>query len=48
MDLDVLLGQTADGVCGVNGVGKIALWTQSAERILGYSAREVRNRQEIK
>jgi PAS domain S-box-containing protein len=44
MDLDVLLRQTADGVCGVNGVGTIALWTQSAERILGYSAREVMGR----
>jgi PAS domain S-box-containing protein len=44
MDLDVLLGQTADGVCGVNRVGKIALWTQSAKKILGYSAREVMGR----
>jgi PAS domain S-box-containing protein len=41
MDLDGLLGQTADGVCGVNVAGQIALWTGSAERILGYSAREV-------
>ena len=44
MDLDVLLGLTADGVCGVNGSGKIALWTPSAEEILGYSAREVMGR----
>jgi PAS domain S-box-containing protein len=44
MDLNVLLGQTADGVCGINGIGKIALWTQSAEEILGYSAREVMGR----
>jgi PAS domain S-box-containing protein len=41
MDLDELLGQTADGVCAVNGGGRISLWTRSAERILGYSAREV-------
>jgi len=44
MDLDVLLGLTADGVCVVNGSGKIALWTQSAEKILGYSARDVMGR----
>jgi PAS domain S-box-containing protein len=41
MDLDTLLGRTADGVCAVNGGGKIALWSRSAEKILGYSAREV-------
>jgi PAS domain S-box-containing protein len=44
MDLDVLLGKAPDGVCGVNGGGKIALWTQSAEKILGFSAREVMGR----
>jgi PAS domain S-box-containing protein len=44
MDLNVLLGQTADGVCGVNENGQIALWTQSAEKILGYSALEVMGR----
>jgi PAS domain S-box-containing protein len=44
MDLDVLLEQVADGVCGVNGSGRIALWTPSAERILGYAAREVMGR----
>ena len=44
MDLDVLLGQTAEGVCGVNGSGKITLWTESAESILGFSAREVMGR----
>ncbi|HWC05113.1 MAG TPA: LuxR C-terminal-related transcriptional regulator [Methylomirabilota bacterium] len=41
MDLDALLGQTADGVCAVSSDGKIALWNRSAEKILGYSAREV-------
>ena len=44
MDLEVLLGQTADGVCGVDRVGQIALWTGSAERILGYSPGEVLGR----
>jgi PAS domain S-box-containing protein len=44
LDLNALLGLTADGVCSVNGSGKIALWTQSAEKILGYSAREVMGR----
>jgi PAS domain S-box-containing protein len=41
MDLDALLGQTADGVCAVSSDGKIALWNRSAEKILGHSAREV-------
>jgi PAS domain S-box-containing protein len=41
MDLDALLGRTADGVCAVSSDGKIALWTRSAEKILGHSAREV-------
>jgi PAS domain S-box-containing protein len=41
MDLDALLGQTADGVCAVSSDGKIAFWNRSAEKILGHSAREV-------
>jgi PAS domain S-box-containing protein len=41
MDLDTLLGHTADGVCAVSNDGKIALWNRSAEKILGYPAREV-------
>jgi PAS domain S-box-containing protein len=41
MDLDTLLGYTADGVCAVSSDGKIALWNRSAEKILGYPAREV-------
>lgn len=44
MDLHALLRRAADGVCGVNRGGKIALWTPSAEKILGYSAREVLGR----
>jgi PAS domain S-box-containing protein len=41
MDLDALLSNTADGVCAVNERGKIAFWNRSAEKILGYSARDV-------
>jgi len=41
MDLDRLLTNTADGVCAVGADGRIVLWNQAAERILGYSAREV-------
>jgi PAS domain S-box-containing protein len=41
MDLDALLGQTADGVCAVSSDGTIAFWNRSAEKILGHSAREV-------
>jgi PAS domain S-box-containing protein len=44
MDLDALLGQTADGVCGVDRIGRIALWTGSAEKILGYSQGEALGR----
>jgi len=43
-DLDRLLAQTADGVCAITGDGKILLWNRSAERILGYSARDVLGR----
>lgn len=32
---------TADGVCGIDGAGRIALWNPAAERILGYPAAEV-------
>jgi len=41
MDLDRLLTNTADGVCVVTSHGKITLWNRAAEKILGYSAREV-------
>ena len=44
MRLDALLRQTADGVCGVDQGGKISLWTPSAQKILGYSARDVMGR----
>jgi PAS domain S-box-containing protein len=39
-----MLAHTADGVCAITGDGKIVLWNRSAERILGYSAREVLGR----
>lgn len=41
MDLDELLSNTADGVCAITSEGKITLWNRSAEKILGYPAREV-------
>jgi PAS domain S-box-containing protein len=41
MDLDALLANTADGVCAVSGDGRIVLWNRAAEKLLGYTAREV-------
>lgn len=41
MDLDRLLANTADGVCATGVDGRIVFWNRSAERILGYPAREV-------
>jgi PAS domain S-box-containing protein len=41
MDLDELLSNTADGVCAITADGKITLWNRAAEKILGYTAREV-------
>ena len=41
MDLDSLLTNTADGVCAIADDGRIAFWNRAAERLLGYSAREV-------
>lgn len=41
MDLDRLLTDTADGVCAIGVDGRIVFWNRSAERLLGYSAREV-------
>jgi PAS domain S-box-containing protein len=36
-----LLRDTADGVCAVDAGGRIALWNQSAQHIVGYTAGEV-------
>ena len=41
MDLDELISNTGDGVCAITADGKITLWNRSAEKILGYAAREV-------
>ena len=40
MDLDGLLTNTADGVCAIGVDGRIVFWNRSAERLLGYPARE--------
>jgi PAS domain S-box-containing protein len=44
MDLDGLLTNTADGVCAIGVDGRIVLWNRSAERMLGYPAREALGR----
>ncbi|HEV8310285.1 MAG TPA: LuxR C-terminal-related transcriptional regulator [Methylomirabilota bacterium] len=44
LELDTLLGNTADGVCAVNGGGRVVLWNRAAEKMLGYTAREVLGR----
>ncbi|MBI3626067.1 MAG: PAS domain S-box protein [Candidatus Rokubacteria bacterium] len=41
MELDELISNTADGICVITAEGKITLWNRSAEKILGYTAREV-------
>ena len=41
MDLDRLLTNTADGVCAVTSDGKITLWNRAAEKVLGYTSKEV-------
>jgi PAS domain S-box-containing protein len=44
MNLDGLLTNTADGACATGGDGTVVLWNRAAERILGYTAREVLGR----
>jgi PAS domain S-box-containing protein len=41
LNLEVLLRDTAAGVCVVDAEGRIALWNRSAEHLLGYTASEV-------
>jgi len=41
MELNGLFANTADGVCAVTPAGRIVFWNRSAEKLLGYSAREV-------
>jgi PAS domain S-box-containing protein len=43
--LDQALARAGDGVCVVASDNRIGLWNRAAERILGYSAREVTGRQ---
>ena len=40
-DLDRALAQTGDGALAIGGDGRIALWNRSAEKIMGYTAREI-------
>jgi len=44
MELDQLLANTADGVCAVGSDGKIVMWNRAAEKMLGYTARDVLGR----
>jgi PAS domain S-box-containing protein len=41
VDLDGLLSNTADGVCAVGTGGKIVVWNRAAEKMLGYTPRDV-------
>ena len=43
--LDHALACAGDGVFVVGGDGRVLLWNRAAEKILGYSAREVLGRQ---
>lgn len=42
--LDQMLARSGDGVCVVGSDGRIMVWNRAAEKILGYSAREVTGR----
>ena len=39
--LEQILARTGDGVCAVGPEGRVVLWNRAAEKILGWSAREV-------
>ena len=39
--LDDALANAADGAFVIDGEGRIVLWNRAAEKLLGYSAREV-------
>lgn len=43
-DLDEALARTGDGVFVIGGDGRIILWNRAAERILGFTEREVRGK----
>ena len=40
-NLDLALARTGDGACVIGADGRIVLWNRSAERILGYTPRDV-------
>ena len=40
-DLLEIIGRAADGVFAITPAGKIVLWNRAAEKLLGYTAREV-------
>jgi PAS domain S-box-containing protein len=42
--LDAALARAGDGACVIDGGGRLVLWNRSAERILGYTAREALGR----
>jgi len=42
--LEQILARTGDGVCAVGPEGRVVLWNGAAEKILGWSAREVMGR----
>jgi PAS domain S-box-containing protein len=41
MGLDEALARTGDGVCAIGSEGRIVLWNRSAEKMMGYTTREV-------
>jgi PAS domain S-box-containing protein len=41
VELNDILADAADGACSLTPEGRIAFWNKAAERILGYSSREV-------
>ena len=45
VSLDQMLARSGDGVLVVSADGRVILWNRAAERILGYTAREVVGRQ---
>jgi PAS domain S-box-containing protein len=45
VSLDQMLTRSGDGVVAVGPDGRVLLWNRAAEKILGYSARDVTGRQ---
>jgi PAS domain S-box-containing protein len=43
-DLDVALARAGDGAFVIDAEGRITLWNRSAERVLGFGAREILGR----